>query len=33
VRNTSDGWKAAITTEQRAAMTDEQRAIMAKAGY
>ena len=33
VRNTTDGWKAAITAEQRAAMTDEQQAIMDKAGY
>ena len=33
LRATSDGWKAAITPEQRAAMTDEQRAILAAAGF
>jgi endoglucanase len=33
VRDTTDGWKAAITAEQRAAMTAEQQQIMAAAGY
>jgi hypothetical protein len=33
VQNTTDGWKAAITPEQRAAMTTEQQQIMAAAGY
>jgi hypothetical protein len=33
VKNTTDGLKAAITTEQPAAMTDTQQQIMQIAGY